>query len=141
MSGATIIRTEILDNAKGIANAVHEIKDIELYARVLDLNRGIMGLAQENCDFRTAVDELKKKLQLQLVETSGGRSRSRSISRTVAKLSAALFVGKANMLYPPNIRHERDNNYLSLGLSILAQNVDAEKEDAPRNLFEYGINN
>ena len=38
----------ILDNAKEVANAVHEIKNIELYGRVLDLNSGIMELVEEN---------------------------------------------------------------------------------------------
>src|SRR5258707_5280560 len=54
----------ILDNAKEVANAVHEIKNLELYGRVLDLNRGIMDLVEENRDLRAQVEELNKKFQL-----------------------------------------------------------------------------
>ena len=54
----------ILDNAKEIANSVHEIKNLELYGRVLDLNRGIMDLVEENRNLRAEVEGLKKKLQL-----------------------------------------------------------------------------
>jgi regulator of replication initiation timing len=54
----------ILDNAKEVANAVHEIKNLELYGRVLDLNRGIMDLVEENRQLRADNKELKKQLQL-----------------------------------------------------------------------------
>lgn len=54
----------ILDNAKEVANAVHEIKNIELYGRVLDLNRGIMDLVEENRNLRAENDDLKAKLTL-----------------------------------------------------------------------------
>ncbi len=54
----------ILDNAKEVANAVHEIKNIELYGRVLDLNFGILDLVEENRKFRAGNEDLKKKLQL-----------------------------------------------------------------------------
>ena len=54
----------ILDNAKEIANSVHEIKNLELYARVLDLNAGIMDLIEENRRLHNENDDLKKKFQL-----------------------------------------------------------------------------
>jgi hypothetical protein len=54
----------ILDNAKEVANAVHEIKNIELYARVLDLNRGIMDLVEENRNLHAEVEDFKKRFKL-----------------------------------------------------------------------------
>jgi hypothetical protein len=54
----------ILDNAKDIANAVHEAKNLDLYARVLDLNRGIMDLVEENRNLHNENVDLKKKLKL-----------------------------------------------------------------------------
>jgi regulator of replication initiation timing len=64
MSCATIIGMGILDNAKEVANAVHEIKNIELYGRVLDLNSGIMELVEENRKLHADNEDLKKKLHL-----------------------------------------------------------------------------
>ena len=54
----------IIDNAKEVANAVHEIKNLELYAKVLDLHKGIMDLVEENRNLHTEVVDLKKKFQL-----------------------------------------------------------------------------
>ncbi len=54
----------LLDNAKEVANAVHEIKNLELYGRVLDLNRGIMDMVEENRNLRAKVEELQQTLQL-----------------------------------------------------------------------------
>lgn len=54
----------ILDNAKEVANAVHEIKNIELYGRVLDLNRGIMDLVEENRTLHAENEDLKRKFKL-----------------------------------------------------------------------------
>jgi hypothetical protein len=54
----------ILDNAKEVANAVHEIKNIELYGRVLDLNAGIMDLVEENRKLHGENEDLKKTLHL-----------------------------------------------------------------------------
>lgn len=53
----------ILDNAKDIANAVHEAKNLDLYARVLELNRGIMDIVEENRNLNIENEELKKKLK------------------------------------------------------------------------------
>jgi regulator of replication initiation timing len=54
----------ILDNAKDVANAVHEIKNIELYGRVLDLHAGIIDLVEENRKLRAENEDLKKTLEL-----------------------------------------------------------------------------
>lgn len=54
----------LLDNAKDVANALHEAKNLELYARVLDINRGIMDLVEENRNLHSENDELKKTLTL-----------------------------------------------------------------------------
>lgn len=53
-----------MDNAKELATAVHEIKNLELYAKVLDLNRGIMDLIEENRQLHSETEDLRKKLQL-----------------------------------------------------------------------------
>src|ERR1017187_82302 len=54
----------ILDNAKEIATAVHEIKNLDLYARVLDLNRGIMDLVEENRKLHAENEDLKNRVRL-----------------------------------------------------------------------------
>ncbi|MHB1675320.1 MAG: hypothetical protein ACYCSP_13830 [Acidobacteriaceae bacterium] len=54
----------LLDNAKEVANAVHEIKNLELYAKVLDLNRGIMDLVEQNRKLHAENEDLKKKFQV-----------------------------------------------------------------------------
>lgn len=54
----------LLDNAKEVANAVHEIKNLELYSKVLDLNRGIMDLIEDNRKLHAENVELNQKLQL-----------------------------------------------------------------------------
>ena len=54
----------ILDNAKEIANSVHEIKNLELYARVLSLHSDIIQLVEDNNRLRAENGELNKKLQL-----------------------------------------------------------------------------
>ncbi len=54
----------ILDNAKEVANAVHEIKNIELYGRVLDLNAGIIDLVEENRKLHAENEGLKETLKL-----------------------------------------------------------------------------
>lgn len=42
----------IIDNAKELATAVDEIKNLELYEWVLNLNAGIMDLVEENRQLR-----------------------------------------------------------------------------------------
>jgi regulator of replication initiation timing len=59
----------ILDNAKEVANAVHEIKNIELYGRVLSLNKDIMDLVEENRQLRAENGDLKKTLELRKLMT------------------------------------------------------------------------
>jgi len=54
----------ILDNAKEVANAVHEIKNLELYEKVLTLTRGIMDMVQENRDLHAENHDLKEKFKL-----------------------------------------------------------------------------
>lgn len=54
----------ILDNAKGIAQAVHEINNLELYQRVLGLHSDIIDLVEDNIRLRDENADLKKKLQL-----------------------------------------------------------------------------
>jgi hypothetical protein len=54
----------ILDDAKGIADAVHEIKNLELYARVLNLNSDIVALVEENNRLRDENKDLKESLRL-----------------------------------------------------------------------------
>lgn len=55
----------ILDNAKELATAVHEIKNLDLYERVLNLNAGIMDIVEENRSLHAEIENLKKKLELQ----------------------------------------------------------------------------
>lgn len=54
----------ILDNAKEVVTAVHEIKNLELYERVLNLNAGIMDLVEENRKLKGEKEELEKKVKL-----------------------------------------------------------------------------
>jgi len=54
----------IIDNAKELVTAVHEIKNLELYERVLNLNAGILELVDENRELRVEIEDLSKKLQL-----------------------------------------------------------------------------
>jgi len=54
----------IIDNAKEVANAVHEIKNLELYGRVLNLNAGIMDLVEENRQLKAKVEGLEKAVAL-----------------------------------------------------------------------------
>src|SRR5579863_3529148 len=61
---ATMILMGILDNAKEVANAVHEIKNLELYEKVLTLTRGIMDMVQENRDLHAENHDLKEKFKL-----------------------------------------------------------------------------
>jgi regulator of replication initiation timing len=63
-ASATIVGMGILNDAKEVANAVHEIKNIELYGRVLDLNAGIIDLVEENRRLHAEAEELKNKLSL-----------------------------------------------------------------------------
>jgi len=54
----------ILDNAKGVADAVHEIKNLELYGRrVLNLHSDIVALVEENIRLRDENKELKDALR------------------------------------------------------------------------------
>src|ERR1700691_1707957 len=54
----------ILDNAKDVANAVHEIHNLELYERVLSLHSDIIGLVEENNSLRDKNEELTKTIAL-----------------------------------------------------------------------------
>jgi hypothetical protein len=54
----------ILDNAKEVANAVHEIHNLELYERVLSLHSDIIGLVEENKALREKNEELAKTIAL-----------------------------------------------------------------------------
>jgi hypothetical protein len=84
MGGAKIIRMGILDNAKEVANAVHEIKNIDLYSRVLDLNRGIIDIVEENRKLHAEVEEQKRHSS----SKKGWSSRSHStFSPTTRRLS------------------------------------------------------
>jgi regulator of replication initiation timing len=54
----------ILDNAKDVAKAVHEINNLELYQRVLNLHSDIVSLVEENVSLRDENKELKESLRL-----------------------------------------------------------------------------
>jgi regulator of replication initiation timing len=54
----------ILDNAKQIAEAVHDIQNLELYQRVLALHSDIIGMVEDNLALRSEVADLKKKLEI-----------------------------------------------------------------------------
>jgi regulator of replication initiation timing len=54
----------ILGNAKGIAQAVHEINNLELYQRVLGLHSDIIELVEEHNRLRAENEELRKTLKL-----------------------------------------------------------------------------
>jgi len=53
----------ILDNAKDVAKAVHEINNLDLYERVLNLHSDIIALVEENVRLRDEVKELKESLR------------------------------------------------------------------------------
>jgi len=55
----------ILDNAKQVAEAVHEIHNLELYQRVLSLHSDIIALVEDNNQLRGKVTELQNTLTLQ----------------------------------------------------------------------------
>jgi regulator of replication initiation timing len=54
----------ILDKAKGIAEAVHQINNPELYERVLELNSDLVGIIEENTALRSENADQKKKLEI-----------------------------------------------------------------------------
>jgi len=54
----------ILDNAKQIAEAVHEIHNLELYQRVLALHSDVVGLVEQNIGLREEVAQLRKLASL-----------------------------------------------------------------------------
>ena len=54
----------ILDNAKQIAEAVHQIQNLELYQRVLALHSDIVGLVEQNIGLRDEITELRKTASL-----------------------------------------------------------------------------
>jgi len=54
----------ILDNAKGIAEAVHQINNLELYQRVLALHSDIIGVVEENNKLREEIVRLKKNQEI-----------------------------------------------------------------------------
>jgi regulator of replication initiation timing len=57
-------RKSILDNAKDVAKAVHEINNLELYQRVLNLHSDIGDLVEENIRLRDENKEMKESLRL-----------------------------------------------------------------------------
>jgi hypothetical protein len=65
----------ILENAKDVAKAVHEINNLELYQRVLGLHSDIIELVEENNRLRHENTELRKhneiKGRLRLVTNPG----------------------------------------------------------------------
>ena len=54
----------ILDNAKDVAKAVHEINNLELYQRVLNLHSDIVALVEENIRLRDENKDMKESLRL-----------------------------------------------------------------------------
>jgi hypothetical protein len=54
----------ILDNAKQVAAAVHEINNLELYQRVLNLHSDIIELVEQNTRLREENKELTKTVSL-----------------------------------------------------------------------------
>jgi transposase-like protein len=54
----------ILDNAKEVAKAVHEINNLELYQRVLNLHSDIIALVEENNRLRDENKDLTKTISL-----------------------------------------------------------------------------
>jgi hypothetical protein len=54
----------ILDNAKQVAAAVHEINNLELYQRVLGLHSDIIELVEENNRLRKENASLKKRQEI-----------------------------------------------------------------------------
>jgi regulator of replication initiation timing len=54
----------ILENAKDVAKAVHEINNLDLYQRVLNLHSDIIELVEENNHLRAEVAELKKDIEI-----------------------------------------------------------------------------
>jgi hypothetical protein len=54
----------ILDNAKEVAKAVHEINNLELYQRVLNLHSDIIALVEENNKLRDQNKDLAKTVAL-----------------------------------------------------------------------------
>jgi regulator of replication initiation timing len=54
----------ILDNAKQVAESVHEIHNLELYQRVLNLHSDIIAIVEENNRLRNENGELSKTISL-----------------------------------------------------------------------------
>jgi regulator of replication initiation timing len=54
----------ILDNAREVAKAVHEINNLELYQRVLNLHSDIIALVEENNRLRDENKDLTKTISL-----------------------------------------------------------------------------
>ena len=54
----------ILDRAKDVAQAVHEIKNLELSQRIVNLHSDIVALVEENVRLKDEIKELKETLRL-----------------------------------------------------------------------------
>src|ERR1700756_2662459 len=54
----------VLENVKVVADTVHEIKNMELYQRVLDIYGDVIKLLEENKKLREENAGLEKKLQV-----------------------------------------------------------------------------
>ncbi len=54
----------ILDNAKQIAEAIHDIQNLELYQRVLALHSDIIAMVDDNLKLRNENADLKKRLEI-----------------------------------------------------------------------------
>jgi regulator of replication initiation timing len=54
----------ILENAKDVAKAVHEINNLDLYQRVLNLHSDIIELVEENNRLRDENKSLSEKIRL-----------------------------------------------------------------------------
>jgi|SRR5579859_3815708 len=54
----------ILENVKSVADTVHEIQNLELYARVLGIQGDIMELLEKNKQLAADNEDLQRKLAL-----------------------------------------------------------------------------
>jgi hypothetical protein len=59
-----ILDMGILENAKQVATAVHEIQNLELYGRVLNLHAGIIDLGEDNRKLLAELEDLNNKPRL-----------------------------------------------------------------------------
>jgi len=96
----------ILEDAKGIAEAVHHLKNLELYQRVLALHSDIVGLVEQNIGLREEINQLRK--QAALKEKMHFKAPFFYQDGDETPFCAACFEGKEHMAIHVKFGHDNE---------------------------------